>query len=71
MSTDAKPCHPEIDAEVRKTLGKDTPSTSFDYHLLRLFLLIQRTVKDEELVHEMLEELRLIVNDLHERIQRL
>jgi len=36
LSADSKTGHPEIDAEVRRMLGRDSASTSFDYHLLRL-----------------------------------
>jgi len=71
LSADSKPRHPEIDAEVRRMLGRDASSDSFDYHLLRLFVLIERKVEDKELAREMLSEIRLMVEDLNERIHRL
>lgn len=52
-------------------LGRDALSASFDYHLLRLFVLIERKVGDKELAREMLNEIRLVVEDLNERIHRL
>ena len=71
MSTDITSRHPEIDKEVRRILGRDSPSDLFDYHILRLFILIERNVDDKELAREMLYEIRLVVEDLHERIHRL
>lgn len=52
MSADSGRRHPEVDAEVIRILGTDASGDSFDYHLMRLFILIDRTVSDKELAYE-------------------
>jgi hypothetical protein len=70
LSADSKPRHPEIDVEVRRIIGKNAQDDSFDYDLMRLFILIQREADDKELAHEMSDEILLVVKDLRERIQK-
>ena len=40
--------------------------TSFEYHLLRACVMIQRMVEDEDLAHDMVNELYLAIHDLRE-----
>lgn len=71
MSTDITSRHHEVDKEVRRILGRDSSSDAFDYHILKLCILIDRNINDKELAREMLNEIRLVVEDLHARIHRL
>ena len=56
---------------MRKLIRKDVPDSSFQVHLTRLSLLIARKVKDKRLADEMLNEIRLVVDDLFVRINTL
>ena len=71
MSTEPKNRHPEVDAEARKIVGKDLPDTSFEYHVVRLVLLIEREVHDKEAIEEMTDEVILAIRDLRTWFHRL
>jgi hypothetical protein len=69
--TATKSRYADVDREVRKLVRREVPDSSFQVHLTRLSLLIQRKVQDKELADEMMNEIRLVVDDLHTRINRL
>ena len=71
MSTEPKNLHPEVDAEARRIVGKDLPDTSFEYHVVRLVLLIEHEVQDEEVAKEMTNEVILAIQDLRTWFHRL
>ena len=64
MSTEPKGRNPEMDSEVRKIVGRNMPSTSFEYHVVKLILLIEQEVQDREVVKEMTDEVILAIHDL-------
>ena len=66
LCTSSKRDYSQIDAEVRKRLGTQASDTSFEYHLLRACVMIQRMVEDEDLAHDMVNELYLAIHDLRE-----
>ena len=64
MSTEPKRRHPEMDSEVRRIVGTDVSDSSFEYHVVKLMLLIGDEVQDEVAYKEMTNEMILALNDL-------
>jgi len=53
-----------MDNEVRKIVGRDVSSASFEYHIIKLILLIEQEVQERALVEEMIDEVILAIRDL-------
>jgi len=66
MSTDRSHDYAEIDAEVRRRLPSYASDTSFEYHILRVFLMIDREVEDKALAGDMMNEILLAIHGLRE-----
>lgn len=55
---------------MRKIVGRETSDTSFEYHVVRLLLMIEQKVQDKESVEEMTNEMILAIRDLRTWFQR-
>jgi hypothetical protein len=53
-----------MDSEVRRIVGTDVSDSSFEYHVVKLMLLIGDEVQDEVAYKEMTNEMILALNDL-------
>ena len=70
MNTDSKDRYSDMDNQVRKIVGRDVSSTSFEYHLIKLMLLIEQELQDKDLVEEMTDEMILAIRDLRTWFQK-
>jgi hypothetical protein len=59
-----------MDSEVRRIVGRNVPSTSFEYHVIKLILLIEQEVQEKALVEEMINEMILAMRDLRTWFER-
>jgi len=66
-----RPSSLDIDEEVRRAVGKEASSSSFEYHVMKLVVLIDRNVQDKELYKDMVNELILAIEDLRTWVHRL
>lgn len=70
MSTNLEDRRLEMDSEVRRIVGRNVPSTSFEYHVIKLILLIEQEVQEKALVEEMINEMILAMRDLRTWFER-
>jgi len=71
LSTSSNPpSRPDIDEEVRRAVGKEVSNSTFEYHVMKLVVLIDRNVQDKELYKEMVNELILAIEDLRTWVHR-
>jgi len=70
LSTNPEDRRPEMDNAVRRILGKDVSRASFEYHVIKLILLIEQEVQEKALVEEMIDELIMAIRDLRTWFQK-